>query len=574
LQRLRALKLALLALALLAVAYMVACSRESEPGEEEDEDVTANGCGVERWSVKTGTDPDVAKVSLNAIDTTIAALVGLAAPTTLPPKNRIAPTEDQAFRMTDVTLTGFKLESDSDIHLILSDGTHTMNAEIPAPACVNSGSPFAAAIARVRQIFTAKHTPGSSFTNVNETISLVGVGFFDAPHGQKGGAANGAELHPALDLCFGQGCTLSGGFGDGGVDGGGDGGTTGALPPIKTVFVVLMENHNFSQIKGSASAPYINGTLLPMGAHAENYQNVPGIHPSEPNYIWLESGDNLGITNDDLPSTNHQSTTQHLVTLLEGAGISWKAYAEGASGTSCPVTNSGLYAPKHVPFVFFDDVRTNAARCTAHVRPYSELAGDLASGNVARYNFITPNLCDDMHNSTGCATSDEVANGDTWLSQEMPKILASSAYQDGGAVFLTFDESEGGDFAIAMIVLSPFAKPGYANSIAYDHSSTLRTMQEIFGVQPFLRAAAGATDLADLFVTGGPGDAGTDAAADAGSDAADTCAHPICATGARLVASCDPCVASVCQKDSFCCAKSWDAQCVGEVTSVCGRSCP
>jgi hypothetical protein len=102
------LKLALLALALLAIGYMVACSRESEPGEEEDEGVTASGCGVERWSVKTGTDPDVAKVSLNAIDTTVAALAGLAAPKTLPPSNRIAPTEDQAFRMTDVTLTGFK----------------------------------------------------------------------------------------------------------------------------------------------------------------------------------------------------------------------------------------------------------------------------------------------------------------------------------------------------------------------------------------------------------------------------------------------------------------------------------
>jgi hypothetical protein len=53
-----------------------------------------------------------------------------------------------------------------------------------------------------------------------------------------------------------------------------------------------------------------------------------------------------------------------------------------------------------------------------------------------------------------------------------------------------------------MIVVSPFAKGnGYSNTIAYDHSSTLRTMQEIFGVRPFLRAAANATDLSDLFQT-------------------------------------------------------------------------
>jgi hypothetical protein len=275
---------------------------------------------------------------------------------------------------------------------------------------------------------------------------------------------------------------------------------------IKTVFIVLMENHNWSTIKGNASAPYINNTLLPMASHAEAYMNPPGNHPSEPNYIWLEAGDNLGVTNDNLPASNHQSTTSHLSALLDAQGISWKAYEEGVSGTSCPLSNSGLYAPKHVPFVFFDDV-TNAnssssQKCIQHVRPYTELASDLANDSVARYNFITPDLCDDMHNSSGCSSTDSVRNGDTWLSRELPKILASSAYLSGGALFVTWDESEGGDAPIGMIVVSPFAKGnGYSNSIAYTHSSTLRTMQEVFGVGPFLRDAANATDLSDLFTT-------------------------------------------------------------------------
>ena len=267
-----------------------------------------------------------------------------------------------------------------------------------------------------------------------------------------------------------------------------------------------MENHNWSTMKGNASAPYINKTLLPMGSHAEAYMNPPGNHPSEPNYIWLESGSNLGVTNDNNPSSNHQSTTSHLVTLLDSAGISWKSYAEGITGSTCPLTGTGLYAPKHLPFVFFDDVTntnsTTSQTCIQHVRPYTELASDLASGKVARYNFITPDLCDDMHNSTGCTTSDSVKNGDTWLSHEVPKILGSSAYAQGGAVFLTWDESEGGDAPIGMIVLSPHAKGGgYSNSIAYTHSSTLRTVQEIFGVTPFLRDAANASDLSDLFTT-------------------------------------------------------------------------
>jgi hypothetical protein len=272
---------------------------------------------------------------------------------------------------------------------------------------------------------------------------------------------------------------------------------------IKTVFIIMMENHNWSDIKGSTSAPYINNTLLPMASHAEAYNNVPGIHPSEPNYLWLEAGTNFGVLNDSAPSRNHQSSTAHLVNQLEAAGLTWKSYQEDIDGSSCPLTNVNNYAPKHNPFVFFDDVTNHnnpsAPRCLQHVRPYSELATDLANNTVPNYVFITPNLCDDMHGVPGVCSTDPSA-GDSWLSNEVPKILASSAYNNGGALFITWDESEGGDFPIGMIVLSPFAKGnGYSNTIPYSHSSTLRTFQEIFGVTPLLGAAAGATDLSDLF---------------------------------------------------------------------------
>src|SRR5450631_2456411 len=80
-----------------------------------------------------------------------------------------------------------------------------------------------------------------------------------------------------------------------------------------TVFIILMENENWSSIKGSASAPYINNTLLPIASYAEQYYNPPGNHPSSPNYLWLEAGTNFGILNDNPPSSNHQSTTNHFV---------------------------------------------------------------------------------------------------------------------------------------------------------------------------------------------------------------------------------------------------------------------
>ena len=282
----------------------------------------------------------------------------------------------------------------------------------------------------------------------------------------------------------------------------GGGGGSGA---IQTVFIILMENHNWSSIAGSSSAPYINNTLLPMASSALNYQNPPGNHPSEPNYLWLEAGTNFGVTDDSAPSVNHQSSAQHLVTLLQNSGISWRSYQEGISGTSCPLTASGLYAPKHDPMVFFDDVtntlNASSANCISHVRPFTQLATDLQNNTAARYNFITPNLCNDMHGATGCP-SDLIATGDTWLSQQVPAIMSSAAYQNGGAIFITWDESEGGDVPIGMIVVSSRAKGnGYTNSIPYTHSSTLRTLQEIFAVQPFLGDAANATDLSDLFTS-------------------------------------------------------------------------
>jgi phosphatidylinositol-3-phosphatase len=276
-----------------------------------------------------------------------------------------------------------------------------------------------------------------------------------------------------------------------------------AASAIKTVFIIVLENKNWAEIKGSASAPYINNVLLPQASHAEQYFNPPGIHPSLPNYLWLEAGTNFGILDDKDPSVHHQSTTDHLVTLLNHAGIDWKSYQESITGADCPLTNGKSYLVRHNPMLYFDDVTDNrnskSAYCQAHVRPYSELAADLLNSAAAAYNFITPNVCNDMHNS--CApVNNPIRQGDNWLSREVPQILSAPAYQQGGVLFITWDEAEEGDGPIGMLVLSPFAKGrGYANNIHYTHSSTLKTIQAILGVRPFLGDAAAATDLSDLF---------------------------------------------------------------------------
>jgi phospholipase C len=287
-------------------------------------------------------------------------------------------------------------------------------------------------------------------------------------------------------------------------------GAAESAPPtthhIKTVFIILMENHNWTgdgglDIKGNKAAPYINKTLIPMASHAEQYFNPPGMHPSLPNYLWLEAGTNFGILADGPPSQFPQRTARHLVTQLKTAGISWKAYLENTTGKVCPLVDNGKYAVRHEPFAYFDDVtnhlKAHSAYCIAHLRPYTELANDLANDRIASYTWITPNLCDDMHDN---CTGNPIAQGDIWLSQNVPAILNSTAYKNGGALFIVWDEADAGDGPIPLLVLSPFAKGnGYSNSIRYTHGSMLRTIQEIFSVKPLLRDAGKEKDLSDMF---------------------------------------------------------------------------
>ncbi len=109
-----------------------------------------------------------------------------------------------------------------------------------------------------------------------------------------------------------------------------------------------------------------------------------------------------------------------------------------------------------------------------------------------------------MHDTCGLL-SNPITQGDSWLAGAVPAILNSAAYRDGGVLFITWDEGEGGgDGPIGLLALSPRAKGhGYRNTIPYTHSSLLATLQRIFGVGPPLGDAATATDLRDLFAAPG-----------------------------------------------------------------------
>src|SRR5437016_2019916 len=163
-------------------------------------------CGVERWSVKTRTDPDAGLVNLNSpTSTTIVNLRAFTTPNPIPANNRVSPAETTEW-VINGTLTLYKLESDSDYHLVIQDAAgNTMITEIPMPSCVGSGSPFLPGITKARSEFDAKLTATNSFQTANIPVQIEGVGMFDFLHGQTGVAPNGIEIHPILDIIFNPG---------------------------------------------------------------------------------------------------------------------------------------------------------------------------------------------------------------------------------------------------------------------------------------------------------------------------------------------------------------------------------
>ena len=160
-------------------------------------------CGVERWSVKTGTDLDAGAVNLSSMSfTSIVDMRSWPTPGSIPANNRVSPYETTKWVIWG-TLVKYKLEDDSDYHLVISDDAgNTFIAEIPFPACVGGSSPFASAIANARAEFDDQFTATTSFQTTNVPVRLAGVGMFDFLHGQTGVAPNGIELHPVLEITF------------------------------------------------------------------------------------------------------------------------------------------------------------------------------------------------------------------------------------------------------------------------------------------------------------------------------------------------------------------------------------
>lgn len=267
-----------------------------------------------------------------------------------------------------------------------------------------------------------------------------------------------------------------------------------ATPPAVWAHVVWiwMENHDERHIVGNPEAPYGNHTLIAQCGLATNYHNV--IHPSLPNYLAATSGRTLvgGDCGPDACATSAPS----LFAQLRTAGKSWRAYQESMP-SNCAHGDSGEYAARHNPPVYYTPIADDCARWDVPMGgDQGQLAGDLSSGHLPDFAFITPNLCDDTHD---CG----VRTGDRWLATWVPRIVASPAYRAGSTVVvLTWDEGDSGGSSdcarnttepgcqVATVVIAPTTRPGTRSDVLFNHYSLLATTEQLLGLPVALGHAA------------------------------------------------------------------------------------
>lgn len=284
-----------------------------------------------------------------------------------------------------------------------------------------------------------------------------------------------------------------------GVAGSGTTVPAAALPRLAHIFIIVMENHPASDIIGNPDAPFIN-SLAKQYALAANYSAV--FHPSLPNYLALTSGSNQGITDDRGPVGNSVDAP-NIADRIEASGRTWKLYGESMPSPGA-TSNTGVYATKHIPFLYYNDILGNQARLTSHVVPFTQLATDLKSAaTTPNYAFITPNLVNDMHDGT-------IAQGDAWLAGNVPVILKSPAFtgsapvagaangQAGSLLVITWDEGSSSDNHVVTIFAGNAAKTGYSSSRAYDHYSLLHTIEGAWGLEPLTPNDAAAALMGEL----------------------------------------------------------------------------
>jgi len=330
------------------------------------------------------------------------------------------------------------------------------------------------------------------------------------------------------------------------------------VPRVDHVVVLVLENESSGTTWAATSpAKYLNG-LVPQGAFVPNYYGTG--HVSLDNYIAMTSGlagGQVAPTYTDCLGINLYTCVQDVSTAatisggsiadqVEAAGLTWKQYADGTTqpcvhDSYAPTsTGSGLppgdsyqgnggtpagngalpdYADRHVPFLYYSNIiGGDGKRCSDHLRPFTELASDLHGAGLPSYSFITPDTCNDGHDSPcsskGVGGPGGLASADLFLQHNLPGLLGYLR-ANNGALFVTFDEGSSSDTSgcctggpggtsgfggqVGMVVLGAPVTTHSTTASKYDHASLLRTTEDMLGITTYLGNAASASPITGIW---------------------------------------------------------------------------
>ena len=271
------------------------------------------------------------------------------------------------------------------------------------------------------------------------------------------------------------------------------------FPAVDHVFLIVLENHGFTQVIGSASMPYLN-SLAAQHALATNY--FANTHPSIGNYFMLTTG--AIETNDDAFAGTVSS--DNIPRAFAAAGKSWKAYMESLPSAGYTGGDVYPYFKHHDPFVYMTDVLNSAAE-EADVDPFVQLASDMSAGVLPNFAFIAPNAEDDAHDCPGggstCTDDQKLAAADAWLKNNIDPLINSPALANS-VFMITFDEAldtdvTNGGGQVPMVMVGSHVKSGFRSTTFYQHQSTLRLILDLLRVSDHPGNSATAPTMQEFF---------------------------------------------------------------------------
>ncbi|HND49169.1 MAG TPA: alkaline phosphatase family protein [Anaerolineales bacterium] len=259
------------------------------------------------------------------------------------------------------------------------------------------------------------------------------------------------------------------------------------VPNFDHIVVFMLENEDFEGVIGNVDMPVYN-KLADENILLTQYYAVG--HTSLVNYIALISGETFGINTN---CTDCYIDSPSLPDLIEASGRTWKTYQEDMP-SPCFIGSDITYAQKHNPFIYFDPIRLDTARCEKSVVPLSMLKNDIDAGKLPNFIFITPNICNDAHDCT-------LGVADQWLGKQLDVLIpALDAEGPNYMIISLFEEGYGNESCCGMpennagghvpaVILSPMAKSSFKDDMPYSHYSLLKTISNAWGL-PYLGHAA------------------------------------------------------------------------------------